>query len=189
MRRYFTSGHHPSANGRWNGSTVPSYVLQLRAGQLVKGDQPDRYGCAANVSRLSTQVPFINKCIYQRLRRTRSVKSPRILSRAKSLWCRKWWPLECLGARRETRGNQGGVQDPAFVLYFRSPVHGCKDTFQPEINLNPLTATWSTNHTGFRPITRKELRMLALGPIRPLPPPSLPRWPHKHTAAHGQQPG
>jgi len=51
-----TGQHHPGA--------VPSYVLHLRAGQRVQGDQPDRYGCAANVSRLSTQVPFINKRIY-----------------------------------------------------------------------------------------------------------------------------
>jgi len=83
--------------GQQHLGTVPSYVLHLRAGQRVQGDQPDRYDCAANVSRLSTQVPFINKRIYQRSRRTRSVKSPRFLSRAKSLWCRNWVEMVAFG--------------------------------------------------------------------------------------------
>jgi len=65
--------------------------------------------------------------------------------------------------------------------------HG--DTSQPEMDLNSLTATWSTNYTGFRPITRKELRVLARGPIRLLPSRSSRCWPREHAVAHRNSQG
>jgi len=91
------------------------------------------------------------------------------LVESQSLWCRncvEWRSLERLGAHRETRGAQGGLPEPPFVLYFRSPAHGSRVTSQPEIHLNFLIATWSDQLHLISPITRK---VLTDSPIR-LPP-------------------